>query len=58
VATSSDRTAVPGPVTDDGATHLRGHRARGQMGCQAQDSTTGHALLLPELPAASRDQYL
>jgi hypothetical protein len=23
-----------------------------------QDGTTGHALVLPELPAASRDQYL
>jgi hypothetical protein len=28
------------------------------MGRQEQDGTTGHALVLPELPAASRDQYL
>ena len=28
------------------------------MRCQAQDRTTGHALVLPELSAASGDQYL
>jgi hypothetical protein len=50
--------AASAPVIEARPKHLRGHRVRTRMGRQEQDGTTSHALVLPEPPAASRNQYL
>ena len=48
------RSARPGDRSR--AAHLRRHRVRSGMSCQEQDGISGHALVLPKLAAASRDQ--